>query len=318
MSWLSPNRRGFTLVELLVVITIIGTLVALLLPAVQSAREAARRQQCLNNLKQIGLALHNYENTWSRLPSALMGGIPNCNDDGLGWGVAILPFIEQQALYQKVSANGNDGAPCAIVNYYNANKQPIPGGETVLKAYRCPASMLPKVVPPLFALPGASAMLPPEKAEMLGYAINDYKSAGGSCWGDDGVMHKLSEAPNNRRFAEVTDGLSNTLLAGESSMVQGDNTTNPTNVQDWPVWIGGAGQDECVRFIGRTSAPINCGCKPNNMVPAISDDCAFSFHPNGAQFVFCDGSARFISQNIAIQTYCNLNSMNDGQPIGDY
>src|SRR5689334_479296 len=121
------------------------------------------------------------------------------------------------------------------------------------------------------------------------------------------------EAPYNRRFSEITDGLSNTVMVGESSMVQGNSTVAASNtqIQDWPVWIGGPGQDETVRFNGRTTAPINCGCTTTNMVPAISDDCAFSSHANGAQFTFCDGSVKFISQNISIQVWCNLNSMND-------
>jgi prepilin-type N-terminal cleavage/methylation domain-containing protein/prepilin-type processing-associated H-X9-DG protein len=316
MSPVYSRRNGFTLVELLVVIAIIGVLVALLLPAVQSAREAARRNSCANNLKQMGLGLHNYEDTWKRLPSALMGGIPTCNDDGFGWAAAILPFVEQQALYNQVNPTGT---PCALLNYFNANQKPIPGGETPLKVYKCPSSVLPKLVPPLFKLPGAGSYAP-EKNEMIGYAINDYKSAGGSCYGDDGVMHKLQEAPNNRRFSEITDGLSNTLMVGESSMVQGNSTVaaSITRIEDWPTWIGGAGQDECVRFNGRTTAPINCGCTMTNMVPAISDDCAFSSHANGAQFTFCDGSVRFISQNISIKVYCDLNAMNDGNPIGDF
>jgi prepilin-type processing-associated H-X9-DG protein len=156
---------------------------------------------------------------------------------------------------------------------------------------------------------------------MLGYAVNDYKGAGGACNGrdDDGVIGKIAELPWCR-FAEITDGLSNMLLVGESSMVQGNSTNagSITKIEDWPVWIGSPGQDETIRINGRTTAPINCGCTPNNMVPAISDDCAFSYHPNGAQFSFCDGSARFISQNISIQVYCNLHGRDDGRPLGDF
>ncbi len=98
-------RRGFTLVELLVVIAIIGILVGLLLPAVQAAREAARRMSCSNNLKQMGLALHNYESTFRKLPpgaygaSQLRGEPSGEDDDGFGWMVSILPYIEQQPLY---------------------------------------------------------------------------------------------------------------------------------------------------------------------------------------------------------------------------
>src|SRR5437867_8683736 len=144
--------RGFTLVELLVVIAIIGVLVALLLPAVQAAREAARRQSCLNNLKQIALACHNYHDTWQKLPAGAEGGVSTNVDDGFGWGLAILPFIEQKALFEQINPNGQGGALGA---YQRANNRPIPGGETSLKVYRCPSSQLPKVVPPLWRLPGA-------------------------------------------------------------------------------------------------------------------------------------------------------------------
>src|SRR6476469_1828653 len=97
-----PHRTAFTLIELLVVIAIIGVLVSLLLPAVQQAREAARRTQCKNNLKQIGLALHNYESTYNRLPPGNFGGIAGCKDDGLAWSFSILPYIDQAPLYNKI------------------------------------------------------------------------------------------------------------------------------------------------------------------------------------------------------------------------
>lgn len=110
----TTQRRsyGFTLVELLVVIAIIGILVGLLLPAVQAAREAARRMQCSNNTKQMGLALHNYESTFKKLPPALFANpfASQYDDDGFGWMVAILPFIEQQNLYMQINPNGQPGA----------------------------------------------------------------------------------------------------------------------------------------------------------------------------------------------------------------
>jgi prepilin-type N-terminal cleavage/methylation domain-containing protein/prepilin-type processing-associated H-X9-DG protein len=316
------NRAGFTLVELLVVVAIIGVLVALLLPAVQTAREAARRSQCANNLKQQAIGLHNYHDIWQTLPCGLMGaatgGSPT--DDGFGWACAILPFIEQQALYDKVSPNGQAGALRARLNAVLPNFIPIPGGETPIKTYKCPSSALPKTVPDgNWRLPGAGSY-PPSSRLMRNYAVNDYKAAGGSCYADDdGVMGKRAELPWCR-FATITDGLSNMLLTGESSYVTGDST-NPnsiTVVEDWPIWIGGPDTDESIRFNGRTTAIINCQCTPNMMYAAISDDCAFSFHPNGAQFSFCDGSVRFISQNISTQTWCYLNSKDDGHPLGDF
>jgi prepilin-type N-terminal cleavage/methylation domain-containing protein/prepilin-type processing-associated H-X9-DG protein len=310
------RSRGFTLVELLVVIAIIGVLVALLLPAVQSAREASRRQTCLNNLKQIALGMHNYEGTWKVLPVGLMGGLTADTDDGWAWGTAILPFIEQQALFTQLNPNGR---PRAVRNNFEAtgSGRAISGGETPLKTFRCPSSQLPKVVGPTDRLPGAG-MYAPSSRLFIGYAVSDYKGNGGGCVNDnDGVLGKLSEIPW-QRFAEITDGLSNVPLVGESAYITGNSTTAPTVTEDWPVWAVGPGTDESIRYESGTSVPINCRCTPTNMVVAVSDDCAFSWHSGGAQFAFCDGSVRFISQNIAAQTWCRVNSKNDGRQVDDF
>lgn len=303
------RKCGFTLVELLVVIAIIGVLVAMLLPAVQSAREAARRSQCANNLKQMGLGLHNYVDTWGRLPSALMGGLTSADDDdGFSWACAILPFVEQKNLFEKINP---DGRLMPIPNYFTANGKPIPGGETTLSIYKCPSSILPKLAPASFRIPGGKGgNLTPN---LVGYATNDYKSAGGSCNGDNGPMHKWLERQGNCRLAEITDGLSNTLMVCESSYVFGN-----TSISVWPLWIAGSRDDESVRVNGRTNSPINCGCTVTTMSNWINDDCAFSAHPKGAQFVLCDGSVRFISENVSITTYCNLHGINEGQPVGEY
>src|SRR6187431_1839409 len=108
----SSPRRAFTLVELLVVIAIIGVLVALLLPAVQAAREAARRMQCTNNLKQLGLAVHNYHDTNNVFPPQMMN-INTSNDRRWGWGAVTLPYIEQGALYQQLNPDGGQQIPVA-------------------------------------------------------------------------------------------------------------------------------------------------------------------------------------------------------------
>src|SRR5262245_60446709 len=127
-------RRGFTLVELLVVIAIIGVLVALLLPAVQSAREAARRSQCANNLKQLALGIHSYADTWQKMPSACMGGITGAtDDDGWSWATAILPFVEQQALFMQLNPQGEQ---LLLPNYFASKQTIIPGGNTSLKVYK--------------------------------------------------------------------------------------------------------------------------------------------------------------------------------------
>lgn len=304
------GSSAFTLVELLVVIAIIGVLVALLLPAVQSAREAARRSQCANNLKQIGLGMHNYADTWTRLPSALMGGFTSAeDDDGWSWATAILPFVEQQALFNQLNPQGQ---LLLLPNYFTANQgRVIPGGDTSLKVYKCPSSFLPKIVTASFSIPGGANL--PVREHLVGYATNDYKSAGGSCNGDNGPIHKLLERRNCCRLAEITDGLSNTLMAGESTYLFGSSRINV-----WPLWIAGSNDDESVRTNGRTNSPINCGCTWATMAQAVNDDCNVSQHPGGCQFVLCDGSVRFISQNIAISTYCNLHGIDEGQSVGDF
>ena len=320
---MDKSRKAFTLVELLVVIAIIGILIGLLLPAVQAAREAARRMQCSNNLKQIGLGLHNYHDTFNSLPPAILGGYDGTgggggdayDDEGFGFLCAILPYIEQQPLYDLVNPNGDQYG--VFDNYADANpgNHVWPGGDTIIGTYSCPSSALPDIVPETYDVPGSrNGALPQDKDYYVGYATSDYKGAGGSKAGDNGLLHKLDEARNARKFRDVTDGLSNTIMAGESSYVYDDDD----EVDDWPVWIGGLDSDEQVRMNGRTTAPINCGCSVSRMDEAISDDCAFSWHPGGAQFVFADGSVHFLSENIDIQTYSDLHGINEGNPIGSF
>jgi prepilin-type N-terminal cleavage/methylation domain-containing protein/prepilin-type processing-associated H-X9-DG protein len=327
-------RRAFTLVELLVVIAIIGVMVGLLLPAVQSAREAARRMSCGNNLKQIGLGLHNYADVYKRFPDATFGakvaGADPCNhsndDDGFSWQVSLLPFIEQQTLYDSIRPAGFPGVleSTSIMQRYYPGATRVPFGDTLIATYRCPSSALPNIVPDTWVIPGSQRVgspAVPNDRPSSGYATTDYKTAGGSCFGDYGVMHKTCEGGGSR-FADVIDGLSNTIAVAESSYVSpsGGNRldTPPTRFNDWPVWIGSTGSDEVVRTNGRTNSPINGQVSPNRMFNVINDDCAFSFHSGGAQFAFADGSVHFISESIAIQTYCRLHDRRDGQPTGQW
>jgi prepilin-type N-terminal cleavage/methylation domain-containing protein/prepilin-type processing-associated H-X9-DG protein len=348
----SKLSLGFTLVELLVVIAIIGILVGLLLPAVQAAREAARRMQCSNNLKQMGLAMHNYESTYKRITCAAWGANPRLTatdprhvsgnqDDGYGFLVAILPYIEQGNIYNQLSSYRGRGVgdtsaplplgtPRAIRDWYDTNpdRRVIPLGDTVIGTYRCPSSALPSHVPATWTIPGATVATSTSPSQARGYAVTDYKTCGGSSRGDNGMLHKLWEDPaGGRRWGDVTDGLSNTVMICESSYVQGGTSTmrggtatpaNPGNASDWPVWIGAPGSDECVRVNGRFSAPINAATTPSNMFNAINDDSAFSFHTGGAQFVFADGSVHFLSQSIENETYSRLHDMRDGLVLGDW
>jgi prepilin-type N-terminal cleavage/methylation domain-containing protein/prepilin-type processing-associated H-X9-DG protein len=342
------KRRAFTLVELLVVIAIIGILVGLLLPAVQAAREAARRMSCQNNLKQMGLAMLNYESAYKRFPSALMGSRNgNPQDDGISWACSILPFMEQVALYNRLEQGSLAlGAPLGtpgIMRRAKGGTWPsagpngpntvagtggsatattiVPGGETKLSVYRCPSSALPDVCPATWTIPGATTVTTIASGNFsVGYATNDYKGAGGSQRGDFGILHKLFENPGNTKIGDIIDGTSNTIMIAESSYLTGTGGTQlaPTNHEDWPIWFGGPNTDESIRTNGRFNSPINCQCKPQTMVSAINDDCAFSYHTGGAQFVFCDGSVHFISENLSQQTNSDLNDRSDGRPLGEW
>lgn len=322
------RRFGFTLVELLVVIAIIGILVSLLLPAVQAAREAARRMQCGNSLKQIGLGLHNYHDVYKSLPIGLLGakqGQPPgvSNDVGYGWGFALLPYVEQSPLYDRIVPKGvqgvfrrfHQGIPSPLPPPLpGPTNQPLPGGEISLSVYKCPSSILPRNIVPSMTIPGRGGRpLNSGWLFLVGYATSDYKGCGGSCYNDrDGVIGKLSENPDGRNFRDITDGLSNQLMVAESSYL--DIRGSGSSYTDWPMWIG-AISDEQIRINGRTSAPINCGIRARNWTTALSDDCAYSEHPGGAQFALCDGSVHLISSNIAISVYCNLHSRHDGNPL---
>lgn len=309
--------KGFTLIELLVVIAIIAILVALLLPAVQQAREAARRSQCKNNLKQVGLALHNYHDVHNILP---LGTFTNPDpyaanaNDGWGWSVAILPYIEESALYNKLNPQGQFGV---VTNNYAADSAPINGAEQVINTYRCPSSTLPSVVPAGYLVDGTVNSVDPE---IVGYGLTDYKGCSG--WYLDGLFMRHGDAivwgdggggTSNaaKRFRDITDGLSNTLAVGESSY-PGRNAKS-----DWPTWAATGRSDE--QLIFKTNNPINSGAPdPAKFWNVVDDDCAMSFHNGGAQFVFADGSVHFINENVDLQTYQNLGNRRDGQTLGQF
>jgi prepilin-type N-terminal cleavage/methylation domain-containing protein len=348
---LAQPKKAFTLVELLVVIAIIGILVALLLPAIQAAREAARRTQCQNNIKQITLALLAFHDTAGKFPQGLYDAAkpePNWKayeEDGLGWATKVLPLIEEPAVYDRLVHNaipGYDGDPWKPGIFDNAKKSgktPLAGGETVLAAFRCPSVDLPDNVP------NASWWNVPGPFPNEGYGTAHYKASRGYCdrgmfWrkaegldpktcppdaplidvNGDGILDdgdKVTKPVLTRvRIQDVTDGTSKTIAVGEAAYT--------VSAEEFPTWIGSSfGEDGSVMF--KTQDLINCGISGVKTFPlsqadvlrmpggSAQDDCSFSWHNNGAFFGFVDGSVRFFVEDVELRVLALMGDRMDEQ-----
>lgn len=323
-------KRGFTLVELLVVIAIIGILIALLLPAVQAAREAARRAQCSNHLKQYGLALHNYHDVHRQFPPAGLANIhPNTQVPHVGWVVRALPFLEQQGLYDQL--NFSIGIPEQVLS---------DGLRARLHQFsiaRCPTDDYPEVLDSSLANsdPGAWAQASytgsmgsqaPCGTACLLYAPYALPlPAGGAGCGASNNPAKISGMFSyygvNIRMADVRDGTSNTIHVGETLPA-----CHPTTHRRGWWWANSTGN-----CFGNTIVPINefttcTWAKPHQITdPACTaaDNWNFSqgfrsLHPGGAQFALVDASVRFISETVNHQTFQYLGGRADGNPVGDF
>jgi len=330
------KTKAFTLVELLVVIAIIGVLVALLLPAVQAAREAARRMQCANNLKQIGLGFHVYEGTFKVLPPETM--CVGAGTHGTTAFTFILPQIEQGPLWERLAAVGMGSQVSWWMGSANTTHTPkmraaLDGYQ--VNAYRCPSSLMPK----FREVAGARMMVP---AYVLIAGSNNHDSTdrsgpnGGHCSGG-GIF------PGNvaRRFGEVTDGTSNTMMLGEqSNWVANQKGTFRTAFETSGPWMGiknsripagngtwsvtgthdTNGTNTDMRSYAMTTvrdAPNPKGTA-NYMNAVMCNTPLASAHPSGVNVVLADGSVRFITDAINITTYKSLADRDDGLTLGDF
>lgn len=297
---LSKSPFGFTLIELLVVIAIIAVLIALLLPAVQQAREAARRSQCKNNLKQLGLALHNYESSYSMFPPAYIGSMvvdTEQEQHGHGWGTMLLPFIDQAPLYNIVKPNGINGV-ADDPGIWEVRGGPTQGEGTILPAFLCPSCAT-----------VASKSTGMDKSWQNGFGTSHYACSQGPeipVDGDEqGLFGYRGGLPSAQKIRDCTDGTSNTLAFGEKCYF----TIDDGDLKDWPLWVGPTGEDEQVTFKSESGDVMNTN---------VDDDSAFSPHEGGVHFTFADGSVRFLSENINTTVYFNLGARNDGNPVGDF
>jgi prepilin-type N-terminal cleavage/methylation domain-containing protein/prepilin-type processing-associated H-X9-DG protein len=326
---------GFTLVELLVVIAIIGVLIALLLPAVQAAREAARRMSCTNHLKQIGIGVHNYNDTLQGLPAGW-------NNLGFCWNGAILPFIEQEPLFATLVFSENNGDPTNNGNWDQANSRNAAACGTLISTYVCPSSVV-----------------KPQKTNnnITNRAISCYNACSGSwaavdtgntsssanlneagltyvakqcishwMWDQNGVFYGNSYLA----LATVKDGLSNTIFVGE--VPTDADFSKDANVMDH--WHTGSPQadpfdgngvssnattgNEFSEVVGSTYSPLNARYKFPNTHGTVMQLAFGSEHTSGANFLFGDGSIHFLSDTINMDVYQAVSSRNGGESLSPF
>ncbi len=301
----TPSRTaGFTLVELLVVIAIIGILVGLLLPAVQAAREAARRMQCSNNMKQFGLAMHNYHDVNKKFPNSfqfygLDGGIrPGSRSryDGIGfsWTVLILPFIEQGNIYNQFNQSfdilDSDNAAGTSRNIVTAASQ--------TSWARCPSDIAPETV--------LWGDIPDQPASSYKVSVGSYNYYSTYAWPDI-VANGIFASDKYNGIRDILDGTSNTIMVGEASYLH----------QTYGRLYGFKRARD-----NRTLHPQHCAAvaetamnPPLTASGAVRSKAFSSLHTGGAQFAFADGSVHFISESIQMTNHSLGGS--GGSPKGD-
>ena len=296
------RRAAFTLVELLVVITIIGILIALLLPAVQAAREAARRIQCSNNFKQVGLAMHNYHAALRTFPTGICmwrGG--SCGDPGLGqnyygfsWSTHILPFLEQKTIHDQLDFNLNLSSYALEPNFSV--------GANFIPAYLCPSDPQGEELVSCCTGPynGAGEYEDLAKTNMAGVA----DSYDWTCDGNiptpngDGVLYQRSKV----KIGHITDGTTNTLLIGEA--VGGKPGSNSGFF--WSTWN-----------ILHTRNGINYPLQLDP-IPSVWNVASFgfaSYHPGGCHFLMADGSVQFLTETVDQNVLAFLTTRDEGEVI---
>lgn len=289
----SFRHSGFTLIELLVVMAIIGILVALLLPAVQQAREAARRVQCRNNLKQLGLALHNYHDVQRSFPPGVIhgdyrgSGSPWAGSGrlefGWGWTVSVLPYFEQSAITNQLDLSSTR-FPFGGVFAENGN---VEFPRTVLPLLLCPSAPGVRVLDVGTRLNRERILW--ARTDYLGVAdsTNAWQNALEQTYRGNGLLFNHSSV----RFGHITDGTSNTLFVGEGTSQTTNDTKRPGarwywashNITDLHAGINGPGT------VPADSITLTTGRPPG---PGFA-----SYHTGGAFFLLADGSARFVSDS---------------------
>jgi len=326
------KKQGFTLIELLVVIAIIAILIALLLPAVQQAREAARRTQCKNNLKQIGLALHNYHDVFNTFPigSTFARGAIASPGFGTSWWMAILPQVEQGALRNKLTSEGTHPGSTASTNGgqntgYLVNCPVIDGLKLTFMI--CPSSPVEPVrsagyvhtitCPQYTGISGAANDATftnnPASRQWVGYQ-NGIVSVGGTL-----------TPIQCQKIRDLLDGTSNIMVVGEQSSLAKTTTGALTPINNHQGFMCGV-NEVALPMSGRTFNTTTIRYAPNSANLALTgvsnndgvNNGIFSAHTGGVQVLLGDGSVRFISDNTNLQTIKRMATRDDGDPVGEF
>jgi prepilin-type N-terminal cleavage/methylation domain-containing protein len=332
------SSRGFTLVELLVVITIIGILIALLLPAVQAAREAARRMQCANNLKQFGLAMHNFHNQFNAFPSAgwgyAWGPHPDRGfgvDQPGGWGYALLPFLEQDALYRLGAGVGaqNDTDPKLLEANERRFKTPLgmmycPSRRAAINYHVAP-NWVGMVVQPVlynvvdecartdYAANGGEA----NSTFLMGAGPTSIAAAATYVWPSTGSSTGIVLTHAQVSMADVLDGSTCTLMLGEKYINPDYYATGESDGDNQSPFMSDGG--DAIRYASRTLTTEGfTQCAPKQDRAGVEQLHNFgSAHADGFNVVMCDASTRSISYNIDEITHRRLCNRKDLNPVDE-
>jgi len=312
------SRKGFTLIELLVVIAIIAVLIALLLPAVQQAREAARRSQCLNNLKQIGLAMHNYHDTHLAFSPGWIGADPvtRAHDieglNGFGWGTMVLPYLEQGNLFSQFDFR------YSIIDSTSS----VPGNFTLLPTrlavFQCPSDPHPEEweiepegggaaiaslgIANYVGLFGYQYVGPlPDADDERDLHVCEELAPGQQCVGDGILFHN-----SKITIGHITDGTSNTIMVGERASQVGA-AAEPF----YSTWTGviPEGEEAFARILGSADHVPNVG--------EHAEDFS-SKHTGGAHFILGDGHAKFVSENVDLNVFRAIGTRAGGEVVGEF
>jgi prepilin-type N-terminal cleavage/methylation domain-containing protein/prepilin-type processing-associated H-X9-DG protein len=342
-------RRGFTLIELLVVIAIIAILIGLLLPAVQKVREAAARIQCSNNLKQLGLAMHNFESANGRLPSAYLGQVPPQYTGYpayfFSWSAfaQMNPYLEQTAIYNHMDLTQPMYDPNNGYNISTADQFVV---QQTVKLFLCPSDKAAPVEPnPTYGVP---TLGPTNYAVCVGDGASPGASPG-SPWNSDGMF----EAQTGFRLTDVTDGLSSTAMLSESLLGDGTENGGPPatpspqtvyayagfgpllsasacasasqyNVSNYRGFSWATGEMRCAsynHYYTPNSPQYDCVCNEGATTPTPFESDAFrsarSRHTGGVNLTLGDGSVRFVSNGIGITAWRALATRSGQEVVSD-